>query len=109
MPPQAYALVTLFIACSILLGIVAVRLVQRVGGPTGRAAYVLPILAGFGAFYLIGHKLGLSVGPEIGLFGFQVALLGDLAIGFAAAIVMALIQAAVVRARSAGKSAAGAG
>ena len=53
----------------------------------------------FGAFYLIGHKLGLSVGPEIGLFGFQVALLGDVAIGFAAALVVALLQAAVARAR----------
>ena len=57
------------------------------------------MLAAFGAFYLIGHKLGLSVGPEVGLFGFQVALLGDLAIGFAAALVVALLQAAVVRAR----------
>ena len=99
MPPAAYALVTLFLACSVVAGIIAVRLAARVGGPTRRAAYVLPILAGFGAFYLIGHKLGLSVGPEIGLFGFQVALLGDVAIGFATALVVALFQAAVARAR----------
>ena len=99
MPPAAYALVTLFLACSVVAGIIAVRLAARVGGPTRRAAYVLPILAGFGAFYLIGHKLGLSVGPEIGLFGFQVALLADVAIGFAAALVVALLQAAVARTR----------
>ena len=102
MPPAAYALVTLFVACSAVVGIVAVRLAARVGGPTRRLAYVLPVLAGFGAFYLIGHKLGLSVGPEIGLFGFQVALLGDIAIGFAAALVAALVQAAVVRVRRPG-------
>ena len=41
------------------------------------------------------------MGPEIGLFGFQVALLGDLAIGFAAALAVAVVQALVVRARAA--------
>jgi hypothetical protein len=100
MPPQAYALVTLFAACSILLGVVAQRLVAvRSAGPRGWRWAILPVAAAFGAFYLIGHRLGLSVGPEIGLFGFQVALLGDLAIGFAAAVVVALVQAIVVRSR----------
>ena len=97
MPPQAYALVALFMLCSVALGVAAVRLVARAGGPRTRAAYLLPIAAGFGAFYLIGHRLGLSVGPEVSLFGFQVALLGDLAIGFAAALAAALVQAAAVR------------
>jgi len=97
MPPQAYALVTLFALCSVALGAAAVRIAASVGGPRGRAAHVLPVAAGFGAFYLIGHRLGISVGPEISLFGFQVALLGDLAIGFAAALAAALVQAAVVR------------
>jgi hypothetical protein len=100
MPPQAYALVTLFVACSILLGIAAQRLVAaRAGGPRGWRWVVLPVVAAFGAFYLIGHRLGLSVGPEIGLFGFQVALLGDLLMGFAAAFGVALVQALVVRSR----------
>ena len=99
MPPQAYALVTLFMLCSVALGAVAVRVAARAGGPRGRAAHVLPIAAGFGAFYLIGHRLGLSVGPEISLFGFQVALLGDLVIGFAAALAVALVQAAAFRFR----------
>ena len=99
MPPAAYALVTLFVLCSVVLGIVAVRIAARFGGPVRRAAYVLPILAGFGAFYLIGHRLGLAIGPEVPLFGFQVALLGDLAIGFAAALIVALLQAAVTRSR----------
>ena len=97
MPPEAYALVTLFLVCSILVGILAVRIAARAGGPRGPVAYVLPIAAGFGAFYLVGHRLGLVVGPEISLFGFQVALLGDIAIGFAAAMVVALLQLAVTR------------
>ena len=99
MPPQAFALVTLFALCSIALGVVAVRIGARFGGPGGLAACVLPVIAAFGAFYVIGHRLGLSVGPEVPLFGFQVALLGDLAIAFAAAIAVALVQASVVRAR----------
>lgn len=106
MPPQAYALVFTFMGCSIVLGIVATRLAARLGGPTRRAAYLLPIVAGFAAFYLIGHKLGISVGPEIGLYGFQVALLGDLAIGLAAALLAALLQVALTRRRRAGSSAA---
>ena len=100
MPPQAYALVTLFALCSVGLGWLAVRLVGRAGGPAMRAAYILPIAAGFLAFYLIGHKLGISVGPEIPLFGFQVALFGDVAIGLAAALAVALAQAAWLRVRA---------
>lgn len=99
MPPQAYALVATFMACSVVLGFVAVRLLARAGGPRRRLAYVLPVMAGFGAFYLVGHKLGISVGPEIGLYGFQVALLGDLAIGFVSAFAAAGLQALVVRTR----------
>src|SRR3954451_123927 len=100
MPPQAYALVTLFVLSSIVLGWAAVRLVARsLGAPHHRAAYALPIVAAFGAFYLIGHRLGLSVGPEVSLFGFQVALFGDIAIGFAAALDAAVLQALVVRSR----------
>jgi hypothetical protein len=99
MPPQAYALVTLFMLCSVALGVIAVRLVARAGGPRGRAAHLLPIVAAFGAFYLIGHRLGISVGPEVSLFGFQVAIVGDLAIGFAAALTLAAVQAAAARLR----------
>jgi hypothetical protein len=99
MPPQAYALVTLFSLCSITIGWAAVRLVARAGGPASRRAYVLPVIGAFGAFYLIGHRLGIEVGPQIPLFGFQVSLLGDVTIGSVAAVVVALAQAAIVRAR----------
>ena len=69
------------------------------GAPATRPAYILPMIAAFGAFYLIGHRLNVSVGPEIELFGFQVALLGDLVIGFLAALSAALLQSAFARTR----------
>jgi hypothetical protein len=93
---SAYALVATFMACSLVLGVVAVRLVARSGGPTRRRAAVLPTGAAFLAFYLIGHRLGISIGPEVALYGFQVALLGDLTIGFVAALIVAVVQSAVV-------------
>ena len=98
MPPQAFAILLLFVACSGFVGILAVRLLARAGGPRGLLAYPLPILGAFGAFYLVGHRLGLVVGPEIPLFGFQVALFGDVLLGFAAALVVAGAQALIVRA-----------
>ncbi len=97
MPPQAYALVSLFLLCSVLVGILAVRLSASVGGPRGWRAHGLPVAAGFLAFYLVGHRFGISIGPEITLFGFQVALLGDVLIGFTAALLVAVAQAVVVR------------
>lgn len=94
MPPAAYALVALFAVSSIGLGWVATRLAVRVGGSRRPAAYLLPMAAAFAAFYVIGHRLGLVVGPEVELFGFRVALVGDLLLGFAAALAVALAQAA---------------
>ena len=99
MPPEAYALVSLFLVCSVVVGIAAVRLAARAGGPRSRLAYPLPVIGGFLAFYLVGHRFGIVLGPEISLFGFQVALLGDIAIGFASALAVALAQAVIVRAR----------
>jgi hypothetical protein len=99
MTPRAYAIFFTFLAFSILLGWVAARIARRAAGPTSRAAVVLPILAGFGAFYLIGHKLGIEIGPMVELYGFQVSLFSDLVIGFAAAMITALVQAAVWSAR----------
>jgi hypothetical protein len=97
MPPQAYALVTLFALCSAVIGWLAARLVRRAGGPAPRVAWILPTAAAFVAFYVIGHRLGLVLGPEFGLFGFRVALFGDIVIGFAAALVVAVAQAGVWR------------
>ncbi len=62
MPLSAWALVTLFSLCSIALGVLAVPDRRRAGGPSGVAAFVVPILAAFCAFYLIGHGSGWRSG-----------------------------------------------
>ncbi len=106
MPPQAFALVGLFTVLSVLLGLAAWWIAQRppLDGPTRLAGAILPSVAAFGAFYLIGHRAGISLGPEIGLFGFQVALVGDVLLAAIAATVAALGQAAGRRRARAGGS-----
>lgn len=98
MPPAAYALVALFAAVSLAVGVVAARVIAPRGGPRGFRAVVLPTAAAFLALYLVGHRFGLVIGPEIGLFGFRVALLGDVVIGLAAGFAAALLQAGLLRA-----------
>jgi len=79
---------------------VATRLVARfAGGPRSLLAHVIPVLAAFGAMGLLGHSLGAHIGPKVPLYGFDVALFGDIAIGLTAALLGALGQAAVIRAR----------
>ena len=93
------ALFLTFTAIDVVLGIAATRLVARfAGGPRNVLAHVIPVLAGFGAMGLLGHSLGAHIGPTVPLYGFEVALFGDLAIGFGAALIAALAQAAAVRA-----------
>jgi hypothetical protein len=92
MPFQVLALITLFVVSSLVLGFLAVRAISLVGGPTGWRAYLLPILAAFGSLYAIGHQFPISLGPQVELFGFHVALLGDWLIGLIGAIAAALAQ-----------------
>lgn len=92
MPASAYALVSVFILLSIGIGIAAAWLI----GPRRRVAIVLPVLAAFGALYLIGHKSGLQLGPSVDLFGFSVAIVQDVLVAAVAAGVVALLQRAVV-------------
>jgi hypothetical protein len=99
MPPTAFAVVGLFTAISVVVGVVAWSLAVRAGGARSRRWAVPPVLAAFAAFYLIGHRLGISVGPEIRLFTFDIALLGDTMLGSAAAAAVAAVQLAVTRRR----------
>lgn len=95
-----------FAALDVVLGILATRLVARfAGGPRAILAHLLPILAAFAAMGILGHSLGAHIGPKVPLYGFEVSLVGDLLIGFTAAMIAAQAQAAVVRARR-GSSAA---
>ena len=93
MTPAVYALIGSFVVLSIVSGVIAARVV----GPRRPGAVVLPALAAFGALYLVGHRLFIGIGPEIPLFGFQVAIVSDVAFALAAAFAAALAQKAGVR------------
>jgi hypothetical protein len=96
MPPEAFALVGLFTVLSVIVGVAAWWIARRppLDGPRGPSGAILPSVAAFGAFYLVGHRAGISIGPEIGLFGFQVALFGDVVLAAIAAVAAAIGQAA---------------
>lgn len=93
MPASAYALVAFFSAVSMASGLVAWRVV----GPPSRLAAVPPAAASFAALYIVGHRLGLSVGPTVDLFGFEVALPFDLVVALGTAATVAAAERAVWR------------
>ena len=102
MPPAAYALVATFAALSVVVG----TIVARVVGPWRRSAAVLPIVGAFLAFYLVGHRLGWAFGPQIRLYGFDVAIVSDLAFATVAATVVAFAQRRLIGSVRAGETAA---
>jgi len=93
MPAAAYALIGLFTLISTVSGVLASRLV----GPSRWWTPLLPILASFGALYLVGHRLGWSAGPEIPMFGFRVSLPFDVAVALVVALATAAAQAGAFR------------
>jgi hypothetical protein len=90
-PAAAYALVATFVALSVAIG----SLMAWVVGPRRLVAIVLPTLAAFAAFYLVGHRLGWAIGPDIELYGFQVAILSDVLVAGIAAGSVAGLQRVV--------------
>ncbi|MDQ2690308.1 MAG: hypothetical protein M3Y29_08555 [Chloroflexota bacterium] len=93
MPPGAYAIVGLFAVVSLVSGVVAAATI----GPRRAWAAVLPSVAAFGALYLVGHRLVVSIGPEVSLFGFRIALLFDAAVALVTAVAAAGIQNLALR------------
>jgi hypothetical protein len=93
MTPAAYALIGLFALVSTGSGLLASRLI----GPWRWWAPLLPMLASFGALYLVGHRFGWSAGPEVPIFGFRVALPFDVAVALVVALATAAAQAGAVR------------
>jgi hypothetical protein len=93
MTSAAYALIGLFAAISAASGLLASRLM----GPWRWWTPLLPMLASFGALYLVGHRLGWSAGPEVPMFGFRVALPFDVAVALVVAFVTAAAQAGAFR------------
>ncbi len=88
MPASAYGLVTLFTIISVGSGWLAARTV----GPRRPWAALLPALAAFGALYLVGHRSGIRIGPEVEIFGWQVSLAFDVAVAVATALAAATLQ-----------------
>ncbi len=98
MSPQ-YALFLTLTALAVGLGIAATQVVARLGGgPRNVLAHLLPVLTGFATMGALGHALGAHFGPTVPLYGFEVSLPWDMAIGFGGGLVGAVIQVAVVRA-----------
>jgi len=96
MPAAAFQLFLFFTAAAVLIGVAA----TWVTGPRRPLAFVIPVLASFGALYLIGHKSGLAVGPTMELFGFRVTLLFDLGVAVLAAAIAARVQCLVLTRRA---------
>jgi hypothetical protein len=98
MTPGLQLFVTLSIM-NVVVAVVATQLVARgLGGPRHLLAHVIPILSSLGGSGLLGHQLGVHLGPRITLYGFEISLLGDIAVAFIFALIGALAQAAVWRA-----------
>lgn len=95
MPPGAFALFLTFVGVAIAAGVVTTWQI----GPRGARYVVLPIVAAFAALYLVGHRLGLHLGPTISLFGYDVALVFDVALALVAAGLTARLQRAVLARR----------
>jgi len=93
MPAAAYPLLALFAAVSLLAGIVG----AWVAGPRRPWAAILPALAAFGALYLVGHRLALSIGPQVRLLGFELSLVFDAAVAVGASLATAAVQAVGLR------------
>ncbi len=94
-----YALFFTLTARTERIGIAATQVVARLGGgPRNVLAHVFPVLAGFATMGALGHALGAHVGPTVPLYGFEISLPWDMAIGFGGGLVGAAVQLAVLRA-----------
>lgn len=93
MTPAAYALIGLFGLISTVSGLLAARVI----GPWRWWSSLLPIVASFGALYVVGHRLGWSAGPEVPIFGFRVALPFDVAAALVVAFATAAAQSGAFR------------
>jgi hypothetical protein len=92
---------------NVLAAILATQIVaRRLRGPRHLLAHIVPILTSFGASGLLGHQLGVHLGPKVVLYGFEISLFGDVLVAFLFALVGALAQAAVWRSIRKGSPAA---
>jgi hypothetical protein len=98
MSPQ-YALFLTLTGLAVVLGIAAAQAVARLArGPRNVLAHVVPVLAAFATMGALGHALGAHFGPTVPLYGFDISLPWDMAIGFGGGLVGAVVQLVAVRA-----------
>ena len=88
MPASAIPLIGTFAGISLLAGLLAARVI----GPRRRWAPILPGLAAFGLLYLVGHRWVVSIGPEVSLWGWEVALPFDVGVALVAAAAAGVLQ-----------------
>ena len=85
-------------AMNLTVAILATQLVARaLAGPRHLLAHVVPIIASLGGSGLLGHQLGVHLGPKMTLYGFEISPVGDVAVAVVFALLAALAQAAVWR------------
>lgn len=95
MPLNAYGVLVTFMAAGALIGSAIGWLV----GPRRWAAVILPVAAAIASLGTFGHRLRIGFGPTVDLFGFEVHLFSDLGLAAAFALLVALVQRAVLRSR----------
>jgi hypothetical protein len=84
-----------FVGAAIAIGAVVTRIV----GPRRPAAAILPIGSSIVTLSVVGHSLKVGVGPSVNLFGYDVHLPFDLAVATVVAVVVALLQRALLARR----------
>jgi hypothetical protein len=85
-------------AMNLVVAVLATQLVARVlAGPRHLLAHIVPILASLGGSGMLGHQLGVHLGPKMTLYGFEISPVGDVAVAVVFALLGALAQAAVWR------------
>ena len=83
---------------NVIAAILATQIVaRRLGGPRHLLANIVPILTSLAASGLLGHQLGVHLGPTVTLYGFEISLFGDVLVAFLFALVGAFAQAVVWR------------
>jgi hypothetical protein len=93
MPLAAYGLLAVFTAMALAAGMLSARVV----GPRRPWTPIVPVVAAFASLYLVGHRLAVSVGPQVRLFGFDVSLPFDAATALVASFAAATLQALAAR------------
>ncbi len=97
MPLNAYGVLGTFVAAAVAIGAAVTWIV----GPRRPMAAVLPVGAGILALSAVGHSLKVGVGPSVSLFGYDVHLPFDLAVAAVVAVVVSVVQRAVLARRAA--------